>query len=166
MDYTKPAEQFLYSLLVKSGPTAGNSAFLLGQIYKGRLDYSQALKFYRKAYLLGPKNRDYIEANAHIAFLLENYDEVEGLLKREIDFLKGSRRKFPGKIYNAIKNLAHIYEGWGNIEAALALHQEALDGAHKYIKRAPKIYQTAFGLEHPKVAASLSNLAAIYQKQN
>jgi hypothetical protein len=41
-----------------------------------------------------------------------------------------------------------------------------LDEVYKYITRASKIYQAAFGTENPKVAASLSNLAAIYQKKN
>ena len=97
VDNSKPAESSFRSLLDKSGQIAGKTAFLLGQISEGSFDYSQALKFYRKAYLYGPKFRDYIEANAHITFLLENYDEAEGLLQRAIELLKASRRKFPGK---------------------------------------------------------------------
>jgi tetratricopeptide (TPR) repeat protein len=150
MNDTKPAELFLHSLLDKSGPTAGKSAFLIGQIREGRFDYGHALKFYRKAYFCGPKNRNYLEANAHLAFLLENYDEAEGLLKREIELLKVSRRKFPGKIYNAIKNLAQIYEIQGDLEAALAQHQEALE-----------VRESVLGSDHPEIAAALNNMAAL-----
>jgi hypothetical protein len=49
--------------------------------------------------------------------------------------------------------------------AALCEIRGHIDEAHEYITRALKIYHTEFSLENPKVAASLSNLAAIYQKK-
>ena len=69
LDNSEPAESILRQLSGKNGPKANASAFFLGQISEGCFDFGQALKFYRKAYLNGPKNRSSLEANAHMAFL-------------------------------------------------------------------------------------------------
>jgi tetratricopeptide (TPR) repeat protein len=150
MDNTEPAESFLHQLSRESGPKAGAAAFLLGQISEGRFDFGQALKFYRKAYLNGPKNKSYMEANAHMAFLLEFFDEAESLLQRTVEILGHARRRNPGKLFNAITNLAHIFEMRGDLESALMHHQRALE-----------VREKALGPEHPELAGALNNMAAL-----
>ena len=150
LDNTQPAELFLHQLSKKSGPTAGAAAFLLGQISEGHFDFDQALTFYRKAYLNGPKNRNYLEANAHMASLLECYEEAESLLQGIIEILGRARRSNHGKLFNAYTNLAHILEMRGDMEAALVHHQHAL-----------QVREKALGPNHPELAGALNNMAAL-----
>ena len=150
MDNTEPAESFLHQLSRKSGSKVGAAAFLLGQISEGRFDFGKALKFYRRAYLNGPKKQSYLEANAHMAFLLEYFDEAESLIQRTVEILSHARRRNPGKLFNAITNLAHIFEMRGDLESALVRHQQALE-----------VREKALGPEHPELAGALNNMAAL-----
>jgi len=85
-----------------------------------------------------------------MAFLLECFDEAEALLKRTVAFLGRARRRNLGKLFNAITNLAHLYESHGDLESALVEHQRALE-----------VRENALDPNHPDLAGATNNLGAL-----
>lgn len=165
---TAETEKLFKETLAKGGKQAAMSASQLGGIAQQKIEYEKADFYFKKAIELESDNPKYLTDAGIMAHRLGRYDEAKRLYKRSLEIQEKSPG--PDQLYLAINlnNLAQIFRDQGeifqdhrNYSKATSLYAEA----EPLYKRSLEILEKSLGSDHPKVAASLNNLTALYINQ-
>jgi tetratricopeptide (TPR) repeat protein len=168
-------------------PDYASSLHNLAGLLKEQGDYGAAEQLYRKALkirriALGDQDSDYASSLNNLAMLLQDmgdYDAAEPLYRQVIEvrrrhlkskfvrfslWIKGFRLAMDEESFYAssLNNLATLYLVRGAAVESAASMTDYL-AAEPLFREAMEIRRRALGEEHPDYAASLHNLAVLYQ---
>jgi len=153
-DVSKAEMLFRQVLLVsESKEKTAESAYQLGQLATGRIDYRSAYQYHKQAAELQPDNPLYLNAAGEIAYTVGRYSEAEPLLQRALAIREKALGPEHPDVAASLNNLAALYDAQGQYAEAEPLYQRAL-----------AIWEKALGPEHPDVDTGLENYAALLQK--
>ncbi|CAK8725005.1 hypothetical protein KKHLCK_15610 [Candidatus Electrothrix laxa] len=150
---TETAEQVFDEVVDKEGKSVALAAFQSGQLAAGRLDYTKAMRQYKKAVILEENNLDYLLAAGQMARMVADYDQAQEWLELLLK-IRQKEGKNELSIPRIQDTLARCYEEQGEYGRAESLYKNSLEIKNKLLVR-----------NHPDVAASLNRLAELHLKQ-
>lgn len=148
---TKAAEDAFDAVVDKEGEKVALAAFQSGRLAEGRLDYTKAMRQYKKAVVLEENNPDYLQTAGKMARTMADYPQAEEWLGQLLTI-----REIAGENGLALASAEHeradLYYFKGNYDQAEPLYKHSLEIKEKFL-----------GLKHLSVAATLNNLAELYK---
>ena len=157
-------------------PDVAISLSNLAAMYKDQGQYEAAEPLFKRSLAirektLGPEHPKVATALNNLALLYRKqgqYGAAEPLLKRALAIREKTLGPNHPDVARSLNNLAELYREQGQYAAAETLYQRALEiqaAAEPLYKRSLAMREEALEPEHPDVAKSLNNLAALYQEQ-
>jgi len=189
------AEKLFDEIAKRQSVAVALAAYQSGRLAEGRLDFSKAMRQFRKAVTLEESNPDYLLAAGRMAQILGCYREAMPWLEKLLQLREAQGKETPA-LAVAKEQLGWLYLSMGkygqaeslflstmavmekvfgkeDFRVAVPLNNLALlysdqgkcDEAERMYSRALKIQENVRGCEYPNISVTLNNLATLYRDQ-
>ncbi|CAK8711535.1 hypothetical protein GCAAIG_00825 [Candidatus Electronema halotolerans] len=149
---TAAARQVFHAVADKAGAAVALAAFQLGQMAEGDLEYTEAMRQYKKAAALEEDNPEYLLAAGKMARKLAQYRQAQEWLEHLLEIREAEGES--AELGSVLHELALLHRNQGKYEDAEPLHLQAVTVKEKFL-----------GKEHPDVAEALNDLAVLYRRE-
>lgn len=145
---TAAARQVFHAVADKAGAAVALAAFQLGQMAEGDLEYTEALRQYKKAAALEKDNPKYLLAAGKMAMTMGEYSQAQEWLEHLLKIMEAEGDDV--KIASAMNTLANLYVEQGKYDKADQLYEQAIF-----------IYESCFGKNSMATICFLENIATL-----
>ena len=122
----------------------------LGDAEYYKLDYNEALKFYRKALDIKPDDAELQDSAGLCSLRLALYDEAESLFDKALKIEASTVGEDTANSATYLNNIGEVLRAKGDYEGALEKYGQALEIDINY-----------FGEDHPNVARGYNNIGSV-----